>query len=82
MIHEIDVRYRNRCENYRGIALRNAAYKILVNIILLKIKLYIEKITGDCQNRFRDGSSVIDNIFVLKIINEKFGNIIRVYNIY
>jgi len=73
---------RDRCESYRGIALENAAYKILVNIILLKIKLYIEKITGDCQNRFRDGSSVIDNIFVLKIINEKFGNIIRVYNIY
>jgi len=26
---------------------------------------------GDCQNRFRDGSSVINNISVLQIINEK-----------
>jgi hypothetical protein len=26
---------------------------------------------GDYQNRFRDGRSVIDNIFALKIINEK-----------
>jgi len=31
-------------ENYRGIALGNAAYKILANIILEKIKPYIEKI--------------------------------------
>jgi hypothetical protein len=37
---------------------------------LEKIKPYIEKITGDCQNRFRNGRCVIDNIFVLKIIKE------------
>jgi len=59
---------RDGCENYRGIALGNAAYKILANIILEKIKPYIEKIIGDYQNGFRDGRSVIDNIFVLKII--------------
>ena len=38
---------RERCENYRGIALGNAAYKILSNIILGKIKPYVENITGD-----------------------------------
>jgi len=42
-----------------------------VNIILENIKPYIENITGVNQNGFRDGRSVIDNIFVLKIINEK-----------
>jgi hypothetical protein len=47
--------------NYRGIALGNAAYKILFNIILGKIKPYIEKVMGGCQNGFRDGRSVIDN---------------------
>jgi len=61
----------DRCENYRGIALGNAAYKILSNIILGKIKPYIEKITGDYQNGFRDGGFVIDNIFALKIVNQK-----------
>jgi len=36
-----------------------------------KINPYIEKITGDYQNGVRDERSVIDNIFALKIINEK-----------
>jgi len=67
---------RDRCENCRGIALGNAAYRILSNIILGKIKRYIEKVMGDYRNGFRDGRSVIDNIFVLKIINER----LRVYN--
>jgi len=38
---------------------------------LEKIKPYFEKITEGYQNGFRDGRSVIDNIFVLKIINKK-----------
>jgi hypothetical protein len=62
---------RGTCENYRGIALRNAAYKVLSNIILGKVKPYIEKVMGDYQNGFRYGRSVIDNIFALRIINEK-----------
>ena len=49
----------------------NAAYKILVNIILGKIKPYIEKNTGDYQNGFTDGRSIIDNTFALKIIKDK-----------
>ena len=36
-----------------------------------KIKAHIEKIMGDCQQRCRCGRAVIDNIFSLKIINEK-----------
>jgi len=62
---------RDRCENYRGIAIGNAAYKILLNIILGKIKSYIKKVMEDNQNGFRDGRSVTDNIFALNIINEK-----------
>jgi hypothetical protein len=37
---------RDRCENYMGIALGNAGYKILLKIILEKIKPYIEKFMG------------------------------------
>jgi hypothetical protein len=43
----------------------------LSNIILGKIKPYVEKVMGNCQYAFRDGISVIDNIFALKIINVK-----------
>jgi len=45
----------------------------MANIILEKIKPYIEKIMGDYQNRFRDGRSVIDNMFVMKIIKDNLG---------
>jgi uncharacterized protein YeeX (DUF496 family) len=62
---------RDMRDNYRGTALGNAAYIILANIILEKIKPYIEKINGDYQNGFRDGRYVIDNISVFKIINQK-----------
>ena len=47
----------------------NAAYKILANMILEKIKPCVANITGDYQNGFRDGRSITDNIFPLKIIN-------------
>jgi hypothetical protein len=63
--------HRDKCENYKGIALGKAAYKILSNITLEKIKPYIERIIGAYQNGFRDGRSVIDNISAFKIINEK-----------
>jgi hypothetical protein len=62
---------RDMCENERGIALGNEAYKILLNIILEKIKTYIEKNIEDNQNGFRNGRTVIDNIFIVKIVNEK-----------
>jgi len=43
----------------------------LSNIILGKIKPYIEKVMGDYQNGFRDARSEIENIFALKIVNKK-----------
>ena len=42
-----------------------------MNIISGKIKQYIGKDVGEYQNGFRDGKSVIDRIFALKIINKK-----------
>ena len=40
---------RDKCENYRGVALGNAAYKILSNIMLGKIKPYTEKVMGNIR---------------------------------
>jgi len=37
---------RDRCKNYRGIALGNAAYKILSNIILEKNNHILKKLWG------------------------------------
>jgi hypothetical protein len=50
---------RVMCEILRGIALGNAACRILVNIILGKIKPCIEITTGDNQNVFSNGRSII-----------------------
>ena len=44
---------------------------MLSNIVLGKIKPYIDKDMGDYQKGFRDGRFVTDNIFVLRITNEK-----------
>ena len=62
---------RVRCENYRGIALVNAAYRILAITILGKIKPYVKNFTDDYQNGYRNGRSAIDNIFAFNIINNK-----------
>jgi hypothetical protein len=40
---------RDRCENYRGMALRNAAYDILSNIILGKMKEVMGAIGMDLE---------------------------------
>jgi len=56
----------DRCENYRKCSLQNFG-----KCNFGKIKPYIEKIAGDYLNGFRDGRSIINNIFVLKLINEK-----------
>jgi hypothetical protein len=37
----------------------------------------IEKVTEDYQNGFRDGTSIIENILVLKITNEKIWEYIQ-----
>jgi len=49
---------RDGCEITGETALGNAAYKISANMILEKIKPYIEKITSNYQKGFRDVRSV------------------------
>jgi hypothetical protein len=40
------------CNNYCGISLLSTSYKMLSNILLSRLGLYIEEIIGDCQCGF------------------------------
>jgi len=62
---------RNNCDNYRGISLLNAGYKIFANIIRNKLYSYYEQILGEEQNGYRKGRSCCDGYFTMKILIEK-----------
>ena len=57
--------------NYRGISLLLTSYKILSNIILGRLTLYVDEITGDHQCGFTRNRSTIDQIFCIRQILEK-----------
>jgi len=44
---------KSHFSNYRGISLLSTAYKILSNVLLLRLTPYAEEITGDHQCGFR-----------------------------
>jgi sorting nexin-29 len=60
---------RLNCDNYRGIALLNTAYKIFSGILLGRIKEYSEEIVGEYQ--CGTGRSTTDQIFSLRMILSK-----------
>jgi len=51
---------RKDCNNYRGIAFLNVAYKIFTNCILSRIKETAENTIGDYQGGLRPGKSTTD----------------------
>lgn len=59
------------CNNYRGIALLNIAYKILSMILLKRILPLAEATIGEYQCGFRRGRSTVDQILVLRQLCEK-----------
>jgi len=59
------------CNNYRGISLLPTAYKILSNILLLRLIPYAEEVIGDHQCGFRRNRSTSDHIFCIRQILEK-----------
>jgi hypothetical protein len=61
------------CNNYQGISLLSTSYKMLSNILLSGLGLYLYEIKGDRQCGFRHRSTA-DQIFcICKILGEKKG---------
>jgi hypothetical protein len=62
---------KTECSNYRGISLLSTAYKILSNILLSSLTLYIDKIIEDYQCEFQCNQSTTEQIFCNHQILEK-----------
>jgi hypothetical protein len=56
------------CENYRAITILCTAYKILANVLYLRLIPYIEEVIGDYQCGFCGGRSTVDQIFTIRQI--------------
>jgi hypothetical protein len=59
------------CNNYQGISLFSTTYKILSNILLARLTLYVNEIIGDHQCGFHHNRSTMDQIFYIQQILEK-----------
>jgi predicted KAP-like P-loop ATPase len=57
------------CNNYHGIL--STSYKILSNILLSRLRPYIDEIIGDHQCGFQCNRSTTDQIFCIRQILEK-----------
>ena len=68
---------KTKCNNYRGISVLPATYKILSNILLSRLIPYAEEIMGNHQCGFRRNRSTTDQIFCIRQILEKNGNAMR-----
>jgi sorting nexin-29 len=58
------------CSNNKGTSLFSTTYKILSNILLLRLPSYAEESIGDHQCGFRRNMSVPDHIFCIRQILE------------
>jgi hypothetical protein len=59
------------CNNYRGISLLPTTYKILSNILLLRLIPYAEEVIGDHQYGFRRNRSTTGHLLCIRQILEK-----------
>jgi sorting nexin-29 len=62
---------KSKCENYRGITLLSAAYRLFANIIKNRLNDYLEDEMVEEQCGFRKGRSSSDAIFTVQQIIEK-----------
>jgi hypothetical protein len=59
---------KTACNNYRGMSLLSTSYKILSNILLSRLRSYIDEIIGNHQCGFRRNRSTTDQIFCIRHI--------------
>jgi Reverse transcriptase (RNA-dependent DNA polymerase). len=57
--------------NYRGILLLSTSYKILSNLLLLRMTPYANEIIGEYQCGIRRNRSTVNHIFSIQQIYEK-----------
>jgi hypothetical protein len=55
---------KTECNNYRGISLPSTSYEILSNILLSRLRPYVDEIIGDHQCGFRRNRSTVHQLFV------------------
>ena len=60
------------CDNYRAITLLCTTYKILANILYVKLIPYAEEIIWGYQGGLQRGLSSVDQIFTMRQILEKW----------
>jgi hypothetical protein len=59
------------CNNYHGVSLLSASYKILLNSLLSRLSSCMDEIIGDHQCWFRHNRSTTNQIFCIHQILEK-----------
>ena len=66
-IHKGDVLM---CDNYRAVTLLCTTYKILANILYVKLVPFAAEVIQEYQGGFRRGRSTVDQIFTMRQIME------------
>jgi hypothetical protein len=60
------------CDNYGAVTLPCTTYKMLANILFVKLVPYAKEIIGEYQGGSRRGISSVDQIFTVRQILEKY----------
>jgi hypothetical protein len=62
------------CDNYRAVALLRTTYKILANILHVKLVPFASEVIREYQGGFRSQRSTVFQIFTMRQILEKVRN--------
>ena len=63
---------RLQCSNYRYLCLQSVGYKLFTLLLFKRLKPYHDTIVDDYQAGFTSGKSTINNIFMLRMMGEKY----------